>query len=204
MPDACLIIFTRYPEPGKVKTRLIPALGAAGAMALHQRMAEQTLAQARAFRAQQPCQIEVWFVGSDTALMQAWLGDDVTFQPQPEGDLGDRMRLAFQAAFRNGHIAVTLVGTDCPELSALLIQQSFEALQHQALTLGPAQDGGYYLIGLQYLIPELFAGIAWSTSDVLESTLRIADRLTITPTLLPTLRDIDVPEDLEHLEFGDL
>jgi uncharacterized protein len=203
MPDACLIIFTRYPEPGKVKTRLIPALGADGAMALHQRMAAHTLAQARAFRAQQPCQIEVWFVGGNTALMQAWLGEDVTFQPQPEGDLGDRMRLAFQAAFRKGYTAVTLVGTDCPELSALLIQQSFEALQHQALTLGPAADGGYYLIGLQYLIPELFAGIAWSTADVLQSTLKIADRLTLSPFLLPILRDIDVPEDLDHLKFGE-
>jgi uncharacterized protein len=203
MPDACLIIFTRYPELGKVKTRLIPALGAAGAMALHQRMAEQTLAQARAFRAQQPCQIEVWFVGGSIAQMQAWLGDDVTFQPQPEGDLGDRMRLAFQAAFRNGHTAVTLVGTDCPALSVEGITQSFAALQHQPLSLGPAQDGGYYLIGLQYLIPELFYGIAWSTAAVLQDTLRIADRLSIIPALLPILRDIDVPEDLEHLEFAE-
>jgi uncharacterized protein len=201
MANECLIIFIRYPEIGKVKTRLIPALGATGATLLYRQMAERTIEQARALRQMQPCSIEVWFVGGTTALMQDWLGEDLMFQIQPDGDLGDRMRLAFQTVFNKGYQAATLIGTDCPALSTELLKQSFQNLQDHALTLGPAVDGGYYLIGLQYLIPELFAGIAWSTAAVLAQTFQIAEHLQITPTLLPCLRDIDMPEDLENLQI---
>jgi uncharacterized protein len=201
MANECLIVFIRYPEIGKVKTRLIPELGATGATLLYQQMAERTIEQARALQQMQPCAIEVWFVGGTIVLMQDWLGEDLVFQAQPDGDLGDRMRLAFQTVFNKGYQAATLIGTDCPALSAELLKQSFQNLQDHALTLGPAMDGGYYLIGLQQLIPELFAGIDWSTAAVLAQTLQIAEQLHIDPVLLPYLRDIDVPEDLENLQI---
>jgi uncharacterized protein len=195
----CLIIFTRYPQPSQVKTRLIPALGAAGAAALHQRMAEHTLAQARVLRQTKALSIEVWFTGSSTATqMQEWLGTDVDYHVQPDGDLGDRMASVFKSVFSKGYRAVVIVGTDCPDLNTTLLAQSFSALAQHDLVLGPAIDGGYYLIGLQREAPELFAEIAWSTGEVLAQTLAIAQLLKLTPFLLPCLTDIDVPHDLEH------
>ncbi len=199
MSKDCLIIFTRYPQQGEVKTRLIPALGAVGAAVLHRRMAEHTLAQARALRQTKAFSIEVWFTGNSTlAQMQEWLGTDVDYHVQPEGGLGDRMASVFRSVFSKGYTAAVIVGTDCPDLNTTLLAQSFSALTQHELVLGPAIDGGYYLIGLQHLVPELFAGIAWSTGEVLEKTLAIAQRLNLTPFLLTCLTDIDVPQDLEH------
>lgn len=199
MSKDCLIIFTRYPQPGKVKTRLIPALGAAGAAALHQRMVEHTLAQARALRQTRALSIEVWFTSSSTlAQMQEWLGTDVDYCVQPEGDLGDRMVSAFKSVFSKGYTSALIVGTDCPDLNTTLLAQGFSALAQHELVLGPAIDGGYYLMGLRRLVPELFVDIAWSTGEVLEKTLAIAQQLKLTPFLLHHLTDIDVPQDLEH------
>jgi uncharacterized protein len=196
MPKACLIIFTRYPEPGKTKTRLIPALGIEGAALLHQQMAEYTVQQARTLQQSQSLAIEIWFVGGNIELMQTWLGKDLVFREQPEGDLGDRMSAAFQTAFNQGYTAVIIVGTDCPELNTALLAQGFAELQNHPLTLGPALDGGYYLIGLRQFVPELFTKIPWSTAAVLSTTLKIADRLALNPNLLPYLQDIDTPQDL--------
>jgi uncharacterized protein len=202
MAEICSIVFTRYPEAGKVKTRLIPALGEEGAANLHQKMAEHTISQMRALQRLLPSDIEVWFVGGDLALMRAWLGKDLTYQRQPDGDLGDRMRLAFQSIFDRGYKKAIVVGTDCPGLTTEILAQSFEALEDNPIALGPAIDGGYYLIGLQYSIPELFTEITWSTANVLQDTLKIADGLDIIPTLLPYLADIDLPQDLAHLPIG--
>jgi uncharacterized protein len=193
----CLIIFTRYPEPGKVKTRLIPALGAVGAATLHQRMVEHTMAQVNALRSLRTLRVEVWFTGSSIAQMQEWLGTDVNYQPQPAGDLGNRMRSAFKTAFSEGYTSAVIVGTDCPDLSSIILEQSFSALERHNLVLGPAIDGGYYLIGLRRLVPELFEGISWSTAEVLRQTLAIAHQLELTSMLLPYLSDIDLPSDLE-------
>ncbi len=202
MSEICSIVFTRYPKAGKVKTRLIPALGEEGAAALHKKMAEHTISQVRALQRLVPGDLEVWFVGGDLALMQAWLGEDLTYQLQPDGDLGDRMRLAFQSIFDRGYKKAAIVGTDCPDLTTEILAQSFDALEDNPIALGPAIDGGYYLIGLQYLIPELFTGIPWSTANVLQETIEIAENLDLIPILLPSLTDIDLPQDLERLPIG--
>jgi uncharacterized protein len=191
----CLIIFTRYPEPGKTKTRLIPALGELGAAQLHRRMAEHTMAQARALS----CAIEVWYVGGTEELMQDWLGKDLRYREQPAGDLGDRMCAAFRSAFDQGYQSVTIVGTDCPGITTALLAQGFAELQNQVVAIGPAIDGGYYLIGLQRLVPELFQGIAWSTATVFSETLAIAEQFQLPTYLLPSLPDIDLPDDLQYL-----
>ncbi len=202
MSEISTIVFTRYPAAGKIKTRLIPALGEERAAALHKKMAEHTISQVRALQRLVPGDIEVWYVGGNLALMQGWLGDDLTYQLQPDGDLGDRMRLAFQSIFDRGYKKAAIVGTDCPTLTTEILAQSFEALDDRPIALGPAIDGGYYLIGLQYLIPELFTGIPWSTANVLQETVKIATDLGIVPTLLPYLADIDLPQDLAHLPIG--
>jgi hypothetical protein len=192
----CLIIFTRYPEPGKTKTRLIPVLGAEGAATLQRQMTEDKLAEVKKLQAFYPLPVEVHFAGGNELLMQDWLGSDVTYRRQSEGDIGCRMASAFQVSFEAGMDSVVLIGTDCPDLNAPLIAQAFQVLHQHDLVLGPAQDGGYYLIGLHRLIPELFTGISWSTAEVLQQTQSIAQRLELAVAYLPLLSDIDRPEDL--------
>jgi len=191
-----LIIFTRYPEPGKTKTRLIPALGKEGAAMLQRQMTEQKLAQAKKLQTYFPLSLEIHFAGGNEQLMQEWLGSNITYKRQNEGDIGCRMTSAFHESFQTGMKQVVLIGTDCPELDTKLMNQAFEALIQHDLVLGPALDGGYYLIGLNRFIPELFTGISWSTAEVLSQTLSIAQKLELTVAFLPTLSDVDRPEDL--------
>ena len=195
-----LIVFTRYPEPGKAKTRLIPALGAEAAADLHRQMTEHTLAQVKPLQQSRPLMVEIWFAGGDRTRMQSWLGSDVTYQPQPDGDLGDRMVQAFQTAFDGGMKSAVIIGTDCPELTDALLTEAFQALQQTDLVLGPAADGGYYLIGLRRLVPDLFKTIAWSTDRVFQQTVDIANNLNLSLTTLPTLTDVDRPDDLPAWE----
>jgi hypothetical protein len=192
----CLIIFTRYPEPGKTKTRLIPVLGAEGAATLQRKMTEGTLAEAKKLQASYPLSVEVHFAGGNEQLMQDWLGSSIIYRQQSEGDIGCRMASAFQASFEAGINATVIIGTDCPDLNAQLMAQAFQALHQHDLVLGPAQDGGYYLIGLRRLIPELFTGIRWSTAEVLQQTHTIAQKLELAVGFLPLLSDVDRPEDL--------
>lgn len=198
-----LIIFARYPEPGKVKTRLIPALGPAGAANFYHQMAEQTLAQARLLQGQRSLQMEVRFVGGSYQLMQDWLGRNLIYTAQGDGDLGERMGRSLQSAFDAGIQRAVIIGTDCPDLDAQFMTQAFQSLEQHDLVLGPATDGGYYLIGLRRPIPELFAGIVWSTSVVLQQTVEIAQELGLAIAYLPTLSDIDHPEDLRQCKLFD-
>jgi rSAM/selenodomain-associated transferase 1 len=191
-----LIIFTRYPEPGRTKTRLIPALGATGAADLHRRMTEQAIAIARQLAALQAVALEVRYSGGDAALMQQWLGANLRLRAQSDGDLGARMREAFHEAFQQGCERVVIIGTDCPGITSGTLASAFAALRQSDLVLGPASDGGYYLIGLRRLIPPLFEGILWGTDSVLRHTLQIAEAADLRYSLLERLDDVDRPEDL--------
>jgi rSAM/selenodomain-associated transferase 2/rSAM/selenodomain-associated transferase 1 len=200
-PDR-LIIFTRLPYPGMTKTRLIPALGARGAALLHRQLGQHTLATVREGLQQkmaQPIAVEVRFTGGTREHIQGWLGEDVEYRPQSEGDLGDRLIAAAQEAFEAGCSRVVIIGTDCPDLDDGILMQGFESLQSHDLVLGPAMDGGYYLIGLSRFIPEVFQGIAWGTGEVLAQTLAVASSECLSVAKLPELRDIDRPEDLAEL-----
>jgi uncharacterized protein len=192
----CLLVFTRYPEPGTTKTRLIPALGPEGAADLHRRMAEQTVAEAKKLS---EVTIEVQFVGGDRGRMQSWLGDELCYQPQSSGDLGDRLSEAFRLAFDRAADSVIAIGTDCPDVNADLLLAAFEQLKTYDLVIGSATDGGYYLIGCRCFVPDLFVGITWSTAVVFRQTIAIAKHLGLSIAFLPTLSDIDRPEDLGNL-----
>ncbi|MBD2125197.1 TIGR04282 family arsenosugar biosynthesis glycosyltransferase [Microcoleus sp. ZQ-A2] len=192
----CLIIFTRYPEPGNTKTRLIPVLGAEGAATLQRQMTEHKLAEVNQLLTFYPLSVEVHFAGGNEQLMQEWLGSSLVYRRQSEGDIGDRMASAFQLSFAAGMTAGVLIGSDCPDLNASLMAEAFQLLRQHDLVLGPALDGGYYLIGLRRLIPELFTGIPWSTAEVLQQTITIAKRLGLAVAKLPLLSDVDRPEDL--------
>ncbi len=195
-----LILFTRYPEPGRTKTRLIPALGPEGAADLHRRMTEQALKMARDLKNSFWMTIEIRYEGGDEAKMKDWLGADLLYQPQGGGDLGSRMARAFREAFEAGMDRVILVGTDCPGITGGLVRNAFTALQQHELVLGPAKDGGYYLIGLPHSVDQLFYEIPWGSSEVLSKTLDTAGALNLRVFLLPVLADVDRPDDLSVWE----
>ncbi|MBE9028574.1 TIGR04282 family arsenosugar biosynthesis glycosyltransferase [filamentous cyanobacterium LEGE 11480] len=190
-----LVIFARYPIAGQAKTRLIPALGAEGAAQLQRRMNQHTIAMATACAVP----IQIRFCGGTATQLRQHLGNELNYQPQGDGDLGDRMANAFHDGFQQGHKQIVIIGTDCPFIDQAIIRTAFTALATHDLVIGPATDGGYYLIGLRQLLPELFQAIPWSTDAVLAKTLEIATANAVSYTLLPQLSDIDRPDDLAHL-----
>ena len=187
------LVFVRAPVAGRVKTRLAAALGAEGALRVYRRLAEHTLREARALGGE----VRVHFTPADAGPeVRAWLGDGPRYLPQSAGDLGARMDAAFRAAFGDGADRVVIIGSDLPELSAALLRRAFAALESRAAVIGPARDGGYYLLGMRAMIDGLFDGIPWSTDEVLARTL---DRLRadgVQPVLLDTLADVDEVDDL--------
>jgi|Deesub1362A_J573_1020465.scaffolds.fasta_scaffold02993_2 hypothetical protein len=195
-----LIVFTRLPVPGRVKTRLIPALGPEGAAQLHCRLSERTLALARRLAQARGLELEVRYLGGSAAAIQSWLGEGPLYRPQGEGDLGARMSRALHEALAGGVARVVLVGCDVPELSEDILHRAFQALRRHPLVLGPAADGGYYLVGLSRPAPRIFRGVNWGTARVLAQTRSLAAALGLKPVLLPVLSDVDRPEDLEVWE----
>ncbi|MBC6430470.1 glycosyltransferase [Nostoc sp. HG1] len=191
-----LIIFTRYPEPGKTKTRMIPALGDVGAANLQRQMTEYTIKQAKELQKISNISVEVRFAGGNLQLMQDWLGLDLVYNPQAEGDLGSRMARSLFEAFESDATKVIIIGTDCPGVNAQILATAFEKLYTSDLVLGPAIDGGYYLIGLRQPIPELFVNIEWGTAQVFQKTVDIAQKLNLSYVNLSPLADVDRPEDL--------
>jgi rSAM/selenodomain-associated transferase 2/rSAM/selenodomain-associated transferase 1 len=196
MPSAKLIVFTRYPVPGKTKTRLIPALGPEGAADLQRQMTEHTL-QSAAMVAGADCAVEVRYTGTSEAEMADWLGTDWAYAPQDQGDLGARMAGAFGAARAEGCDRTLIIGIDCPGIGPTLLRRTFALLTEHDLVLGPATDGGYYLIGLSCEAPELFEGVDWGSETVLARTLEIAAAQGLTMAQLPPLNDVDYGKDLE-------
>ena len=128
--------------------------------------------------------------------MSHWLGGGKRFQPQGQGDLGERMSRAFAQSSQQGSPATVIIGSDCPGLTPELLTRAFDALSNNRVVLGPATDGGYYLIGLAGATPEIFHGINWGSNSVLATTLSILARLGINPVLLEPLDDVDRKEDL--------
>jgi rSAM/selenodomain-associated transferase 1 len=191
-----LIIFARYPEPGRAKTRLIPAMGPAGAARLQDAMTRHTLRQAAAVA--DVADAEVWYAaagdGGGTAgeaMAHRYGGRRSAYRPQGDGGMGERLARATAA----GAPAV-VIGSDCPGLTADLLRAAFDRLSRSDVVLGPAVDGGYYLIGVRRSAPRLFAGIDWSTDRVLAQTRAAAVEARLSVALLPPLADVDVPDDL--------
>ena len=195
-----LIIFSRYPEPGKTKTRMIPALGAVKAAELQRAMTEHTLKNAQQLLSSRDIKIEVHFTGGSLQLMTEWLGESVDYIPQVSGDLGQKMHSSLARAFNLDCQQVVIIGIDCPDIDQIILNQAFDSLKKHDLVLGIAEDGGYYLIGLNQNsnqnISQLFRNIDWGTDQVLKQTNNIAQNLNLNVHYLPTLADVDRPEDL--------
>ncbi|MEB3310653.1 MAG: TIGR04282 family arsenosugar biosynthesis glycosyltransferase [Snowella sp.] len=215
MSQQRLILFTRYPVPGQTKTRLIPLLGTEGAAQLQRQMTEFTLVNLYPLWQSANVEIFVYYSGGDRDLIRAWLdpvieplnhpltrlngeltSNHLRYQEQETGDLGQRMQGAFADAFRAGIERVVIIGTDCPGLTPALIQEALTALNNDEVVLGPAKDGGYYLIGLNRPLPMLFQNIPWGSDRVFAQTQAILEQHHLTYYVLKTLTDIDRPEDL--------
>ena len=191
-----LILFARFPIAGRVKTRLIPALGAEGAAALHRRLVLRTFRTAFALCRRQNVELEIQFDGGSEREMRHWLGDEWLCRQQSDGNLGQRMARAFENSFREGATGTVIIGSDCPTLTPEILAAAFRSLDRSPAVFGPATDGGYYLVGLSRFVPELFQNIPWGTKTVLARSREILEHTGIKPVLLDRLDDVDRPDDL--------
>ncbi len=177
-----------------MKTRLAASIGADAALRVYRRLAEHTVAEALAVAG---AEVRVHFTPADAEpAVRAWLGAGPALLPQAGGDLGARMREAFAGAFADGHRRVVIIGSDLPEMRADLLRRAIALLDEHVAVVGPARDGGYYLLGLTELVEGIFDGIAWSTPGVLAATLERLAAAGIAPVLLEPLTDVDEAGDL--------
>jgi len=192
-----VVLFTRYPTPGETKTRLIPELGKAGSARLQKALTEHIVTTLNRFREREDLDLRIRFEGGSEEKMHDWLGDAGTFVQQGTGDLGDRMSRTMNRAFDEGIERVVIVGSDCPGISGDHVRRALEWLETRDLVLGPARDGGYYLIGLSTPADELFEEVPWGTGAVLDTTLERAKAHGRSFRMLEELRDVDRPADLD-------
>jgi uncharacterized protein len=191
-----LILFGRYPIPGKVKTRLIPVMGALGAAELHRCLAEKCLDTVLTCGGS-TVPVEFYYTGTACSQVRKWLGPrPVRLYPQKGRGLGERMRNALFDAIDRGAEQAVLVGTDIPHMAPDHLEDAFDALNRFDLVLGPSEDGGYWLVGLRRK-DDIFQGIQWESADVLEQTLAAAKKHGLSVHCIQTLNDMDTEADLK-------
>ena len=191
-----LIVMTRLPREGRNKTRLIPALGAAGAASFHDRLARHTIGRASSYTLMKPeTKLRIHLEGGSALEGREWLGE-IDCRIQESGDLGQRLESAVEQAFSEGARRVLVVGTDCPSLDERLYRKAFEALDRADVVFGPAIDGGYYLVGLSRPCAGIFQNIEWGGAQVLKQSLAAAATCGLQTALLDARPDVDVPDDL--------
>jgi rSAM/selenodomain-associated transferase 1 len=191
-----LIIFVKNPELGKCKTRLAATIGDEKALMFYKNMLHRTKEVTEK-------------VGVDKAVYYSSFIDENDLWPNeapfykelqnPNPDLGIKMQSAFEEAFKAGYESVCIIGSDCYDLDEKVIQQAFPKLESHDAILGPSNDGGYYLLGMNKLIPEVFKDKTWSTDSVAPDTIEDFKRLNLNFALLEELTDIDTEEDLKSI-----
>ncbi|AQT69240.1 transferase 1, rSAM/selenodomain-associated [Anaerohalosphaera lusitana] len=194
----CTAIFVKYPEPGKVKTRLGNQIGHDQAAELYGNFVLDMIDVYR----QADCHLRIFVdPSSDRELYREWLGDDLTYAAQTGKGLGERMLNAFEEMFAEGFSKAILTGSDIPDLTVQTINDAFTALSENDVVLGPSSDGGYYLIGFREasFVKEVFKGISWSTDSVLDETLSKFTEHALSEHILDLWHDIDTKEDLIEL-----
>ncbi len=190
MSKDILLIFARNLIYGKVKTRLATTIGHNKALAVYQSLIKHTAAVTKSIDVTRFVYYSDFITNGD-----AW--DNTYLKTVQQGtDLGERMSNAFNDALKHGHKKAIIIGTDCYELSAPVITEAFEQLNSYDIVIGPALDGGYYLLGMNKHHPALFDDMVWSTDTVLGETVKRCDQLGLRYFLLPVLADIDEEKDL--------
>lgn len=194
-----IVVMLKSPEAGAVKTRLTPPIPFEDAVGLYRCFIEDTFASiasigtADVYAAFTPANAEEDIKGL--------IPSDVRLMPQEGPDLGARLSNVFERLFDSGYPRVVVIGSDSPDIPAAYIEDAFAQLcgAGQRIVIGPARDGGYYLVGMNEFTPAPFAGVPWSTASVLEATLALAKSHSIAVTLLRRWHDIDEPDDLAIL-----
>jgi len=194
--EGALIIFGKVPEPGAVKTRMSPPLTPGQAAQLYEAFLRDALAQYH-----YPAVDRLLYLSpTDRTLPQGLVPEGVALHTQRGAGLGERMDRAFHASFEAGYGRIVIIGTDHPTLPPAFIRQAFQALERpESICIGPSEDGGFYLLGMNRYYPELFEGMRYSHADVFRETQERAERTGARLTLLPTWYDVDTPDDLQRL-----
>jgi hypothetical protein len=201
MAAEVLGIFVKSPRAGLVKTRLAESIGAHEAAALYRTMGRRVVE-----RCLDPGRHRtvIWFTpAEEEPNVRAWLLplEVDEFLDQREAGLDARLSAAFERHFSEGAERVVVIGSDSPDVDASLIHRAFEALSEHDVVIGPARDGGFYLIGLRFPVSDLFRHVTWSTDLVLRQTMLNAARLGLSATFLPELRDVDTVADAHALDL---
>lgn len=186
-----LIIFVRNPELGKVKTRIAAAIGNEPTLLIYKKLLAHTFAITTKVAAD-----KFVFYADAIGEDDLWQHEDFKKLQQQGTDLGARMRAAFEYVFTKGYERVCIIGSDCYALTTEGINDALGFLKSYDLVLGPATDGGYYLLGMSGGIKNIFEGINWSTDKVLMQTIAAATKQNDTYTLLPPLPDVDTINDV--------
>ena len=198
MDDRCLLFFLKNPEKGKVKTRLAASMGDDRALHLYKRLVLNLL-----FTLNKGTFLFYLCFYPEHSLdeLKDWLGDHYLYMPQNGENLGERMKNSFMEVLAIGFKRVILIGSDLPDLPLEFIEEAFIALQNNDAVIGPAWDGGYYLIGFKDIAfsPLVFDGIPWSTERVFDETMKVLKQERLRVYTLQALRDIDTIEDLKNL-----
>ena len=189
-----LLIFVKNPEAGKVKTRLAKTVGPENALTIYKHLLQHTHDVTEPLAAE-----KIVYYSRNVEEFDLFESHHFEKARQSGGDLGERMLNAFTNAFRAGYHRAVIIGSDCYELTTEILEQAYQALDESNVVVGPAKDGGYYLLGMQNLYPELFQNKKWSTEDVILDTLLDLKNLDLTYTMLPPLSDVDHEEDLGSL-----
>ena len=191
-----LIVFAKVPVPGTVKTRLTSLLTEEEAAALYGAFLRDSLDAYAAL----PADVRLYLAGDAAALPPGLVPETVSLHRQRGDGLGARMAAAFADAFVAGYERAVVIGTDHPTLPLAFVERAFQELgPPMRLVLGPSDDGGFYLMGMNDLHPGLFDGMAYSHGAVFEQTLARAERLAAQPVILPTWYDVDTPDALHRL-----
>ena len=190
--DRQLIILSKNPEAGMVKTRLAKSIGNEKALEIYEILRQHTALVAEKVDAKRMVFFSRFIPSSDL-----FLNDNFSARLQDGNDLGERMLHAIKSGFESGFHQVVLIGTDCYELIPAILDDAFSRLERADAVIGPATDGGFYLIGMKRVIPELFLHRQWSTSEVLKDTIAILQQLDTTYKLLVELSDIDTFDDFK-------
>lgn len=189
-----LIIFSKNVVPGKVKTRLAATIGHDAALKVYQQLLHHTKIITQKINADK-------FVYYSDEIVHDDLWNHGFIREQQKGlDLGERMMKAFEEVFHQGYSKVIIIGTDCPSLNEIMIEEAFDKLKGTDVVIGPAYDGGYYLLGMKKLYSCLFKNIQWSTSSVFRETIQIFNGENINYSLLQKLHDVDEEKDLIHMK----
>ena len=191
-----IIVFTRYPERGKVKTRLAKSIGDEAAFQIQKILAKRTFKECLILNDKKFSLFVFYPEENNEAQVKNLVNGRFSFFTQDGNNLGKKMSNAFRKVFELGFEKAIIIGTDIPDMSKLILSNAFMELEKDDIVIGPSNDGGYYLLGMNKFIPGLFEDIEWSTNSVFEKTINKINHSNFNYSALEELIDLDLKEDL--------